>query len=274
VLDGPNKTRMQQSIEYLIKNGANVNAESNNTSILQSVLFLSFYYIWIPSEPLFKESMLKLLIKNGVKIGTGKYSAWNYVMEPQDVELLQQVDSSDLNHVDEEGKTKLHRILEGRCNDKDKVLTYLLQLGAEVAPGEDIFALVRKHCHKFSTIESLLEKHPGYDINTKDSRGRTLLFEYGHNNEDLKKILALGGDPNVTSNDGYTPLGINEVEECIKTLIEAGADPLDFTTPGKSVMRNILESCSYEFSFSESSTTFEYLLNLPQIKKSTSEKKK
>ncbi len=51
------------------------------------------------------------------------------------------------------------------------------------------------------------------------------------NTECVKLLLEAGADPNATDNDAYTPLYLAAREgnvECTKLLLEAGADPTDY----------------------------------------------
>jgi ankyrin repeat protein len=270
-MDNKPAENVRQIIEFLINNGANVNSEVNSVSILQRLL-TNKYSSDRNEDKTLKVSMLELLVNNGIKVNSESNSVWIYVQNIREAELLLPVYRSNLNTVDSNGKTLLHHVLDYKEDAETSITTYLIQQGAEVAPGVDIFALVRKNCYSFSFMEALLDKHPNYDVNTRDSEGRTLLLIYGDNIDVVNKLLALGGDPNVTSNNGFTPLHNAGDPDSIWKLMEFGADPLQYKEPSLSVVDNILEQLSTGFR-PECFDVLKHILNLPQFKEITTEKK-
>ncbi|KAJ3114871.1 hypothetical protein HDU96_001532 [Phlyctochytrium bullatum] len=74
------------------------------------------------------------------------------------------------------------------------------------------------------TVKAFVEA--GIHPNTKDENGYTAIHaaaSYGHIGL-LEYLLANGGDPNVTDNDGDTPLFFSEIASIANCLLQHGAD--------------------------------------------------
>jgi ankyrin repeat protein len=76
-------------------------------------------------------SLLELLLKNGAKIHHGSGGGvWNYVTDLRQAKLLVKYNRSELNVVDDDGKTALHVVVKNKnCSErceKEKIIRYLL----------------------------------------------------------------------------------------------------------------------------------------------------
>ncbi|WP_298327086.1 ankyrin repeat domain-containing protein [Asticcacaulis sp.] len=76
---------------------------------------------------------------------------------------------------------------------------------------------------KISVLELLLAK--GADINSRDTRGQTLLHEIALTPEFVAYLIENGADLNAIADDGSTPLMMAFLEDTALLMLEKGADP-------------------------------------------------
>lgn len=103
-------------------------------------------------------------------------------------------------------------------------------------------AVTRGH---FKIVELLINK--GFDVNTRDYKGRTPLHYVGEYNylEIAKLLLANNGDLTIKNDFGNQPLwvavfnvrGEQERIPLVKLFLEKGADPLDENNNGMSPLK-------------------------------------
>lgn len=87
--------------------------------------------------------------------------------------------------------------------------------------GSNVFSLV-----PIPEAFAFWAKDQGADINFRDSRGKTPIFETARRDGDISLLVRLGADVNVAASDGCTPLHIAAVRGCKKAaraLLKAGA---------------------------------------------------
>jgi ankyrin repeat protein len=175
--------------DYLLKKGITVDAQNNKG---ETALF---YALGDASRPAFD-----FLVKNGANI----------------------------NHKSLDGNTLL---LKAAMADQSQAMTYLISSGADLKHenkrGNTAFYYVVSNARGFSSNGYEIQNtflQAGADINTKGSSGETLLFKVIEKGdfERVKKLIALGADPNTQDNKGERP-SCRE-GKIIKFLIEKGAD--------------------------------------------------
>lgn len=112
---------------------------------------------------------------------------------------------------------------------------FTLQIGADPFNSETMSEMTK--ANMFRLINAIAEK--GYDINTPDEFGQTLLHWACATQDDsyemIKLLLKLGADVNAKKSTGETPLDffvaygneqdIEAYKRVIKLLVSAGADP-------------------------------------------------
>ncbi|CAG0897501.1 unnamed protein product [Cyprideis torosa] len=80
------------------------------------------------------------------------------------------------------------------------------------------------HAKSAETAELLIAK--GAEVNAKDRRGKTPLFEAteNHHHSVVEVLLANGADPNIADEDERSPLHRARSAETAELLIEKGAE--------------------------------------------------
>jgi ankyrin repeat protein len=134
----------------------------------------------------------------------------------------------------------------------------MIKKGARIEDGVNVFELLEDNYCNWDTVIRLLNIYPQY-VNYRDRDGATLLTNHGTNPKIIKKLLSLGADPTILSIDDRGPLTITCMRgdiESVKMLIQAGADPLSYTSLD---LYRLMESSKW-ISF------LRYLLKLPQLK--------
>ena len=137
----------------------------------------------------------------------------------------------EVNHSDNSGETPIHRALHAgpwKNSRAMDVAELLLDNGARV----DLRTLAALGYGE--RVAAFLQEEPA-TLNERDTSGATALYHACHNNrtETVKRLLALGADPNVENADGETPLSTaclhTQSQECdveiIEALVASGAQP-------------------------------------------------
>lgn len=138
-------------------------------------------------------------------------------------ELLQK-DPSLLDARDSKGMRPLQYAAKA---GNAKMVQYLLDKGAKVSCDEDEEPPINLTVFGSSIeVAELLLDH-GADVNSRDDLDTTPLYEAaGKDAMDFVRLfLARGADPNTIDSDNEAPIHSAKSLECVKMLLEAGADP-------------------------------------------------
>ena len=214
-----------ETVEFLLKNGANVNTESASGDIPLH---------WAVKNNARKTA--EVLLKYGADVNANTQidgytplhiAAENNARETAEVLLKHSV---NVNVKDKYGYTPLHRAVKNNARETTEVL---LKHSVNVnikdkygyTPLHD--AVMKENAQE---IAEILLKH-GADVNAKTNKyGDTpLQFAVGENaHEAAEVLLKHGADPNTRNNIGYTPLyyAVGEnAHEAAEVLLKHGADP-------------------------------------------------
>jgi len=209
-------------IKFLVEKGADVNAKDNSdvTPLHAAAL-----------NP--QVDILKYLIEKGADVNAkGKHGMtplhFAAVNNPN-VEVLKFLVEKGAEADDEHGETLLHHAAN---NPNVEILKYLVEKGADVNATNNHGGTVLDNAARNPNVEVfkyLIEKGAKVDVFAQNKYGWTLLHKAANNPnvEIFKYLIERGADVNAKTNSGGTPLlhaATSNNVEVFKFLIEKGAD--------------------------------------------------
>lgn len=230
--------------ETIISRGGNPHAR--NAAGLNSLLTVCTLFY---SDHLIQTELIELLLEKGVDL-LSKSSVDDNALhllcsnEYTSVSVLEFFLKKGFP-VDEPNKLNLTPFDYAVRNENIKVMLKLMEYGSkgfDKYSDNDLIALVEEN-KSVELLKKMLER--GFDINTRDKDGKTLVFR-GANYGDLewvKCLISHGGDINLPSRRGTTPLmmSIDLHIEVSKFLIEKGAKLFPINEVGQCAVDYLLQ---------------------------------
>ena len=193
-------TKNREILEFLIENGADVNAKNNDG---WTILMLACRWEQI--------HMVEMLLKNGADVNAKHNKGNTALMIASFTKNLKIVEFLIEKGADVNAKDKYGETAHMRCRDST-IVELLLKNGADVnAKNNDGWTILMLACRwgHLPMVEMLLKN--GADVNAKDNEGNTALMiaiQYAQNNVFISMLLDNGADVNAKRKDGDTVLMI------------------------------------------------------------------
>ena len=231
--------------------------------------------VWRPANP----EIVPMLRAAGAAVPPAAVVAYGFPTTPTSQRWLQQLGEAEVKELLHgvgtfQGSDPTRRILDARPDLSDEVIVYGIRLAA--GKGRlDLLDLLNARAPE--RYDYLLDgrvigsgaRHPhfvsvllarGADPNARQLEGPSAMFTaaMAGRPESIRMLLAAGASPDRRSDSGLTPLSImyatvdkarqpereDEVAECIRLLLEAGADPVAVDDVGRVAFQRLLRNAS------------------------------
>lgn len=241
------RNREMDTVKYLVDSGANLNNIVENidnilekcykddinlieylTSLNINVKIAKYLYIACKHNNI---SVVAYLIKLGMDINIandGGLTALHFGCYSGSLDMIEYLikNGADINHIDNDGRTMIYHA------KKTSIIKYLLSLGLKIDnPDEELSLVLASGIDDEEDWDYL--SNMGISINYKDVDGFTYLYTAVYHNSlrQVKLLLKMGADANLTTNNGDTPLhmacqkgNLEIVTELIKYMDENKLD--------------------------------------------------